>query len=341
MSDDDDSFNAFVPLKERRRRAAEQLQSASTKRARRNADSDVAIFASSASSSSSSASSAAPAPTPAAPTPAPTDAAATSPDAAADADQDDDATKGEAPEVTAAAQRADDAKRERERTQRSLVDIALDLHTKRGGVEKSQEEKDEEAELQLLDRLTADRQPLMGSRQAATDERFTQSMTTSWRPPPALRALDDAAKAKLRKKWSIDVEGDDVPPPIRSFRQMRLPLPILDWMKRRPGGAIKTPTPIQMQGIPVALSGRDMVGIAFTGSGKTLSFAIPMIMTALDTELKMPLRKNEGCCAMIISPSRELARQTWLVLNEYTAALQEGDAYPRLNTLLGRQRVLS
>jgi ATP-dependent RNA helicase DDX41 len=44
---------------------------------------------------------------------------------------------------------------------------------------------------------------------------------------------------------------------------------------------IKKPTPIQMQGLPVALSGRDMIGIAFTGSGKTLVFGMPMIMIAL------------------------------------------------------------
>ena len=35
------------------------------------------------------------------------------------------------------------------------------------------------------------------------------------------------------------------------------------------------------QGLPVALSGRDMIGIAFTGSGKTLVFCLPMIMIAL------------------------------------------------------------
>ncbi len=37
----------------------------------------------------------------------------------------------------------------------------------------------------------------------------------------------------------------------------------------------------QMQGLPVILSGRDMIGIAFTGSGKTLVFALPMLMAAL------------------------------------------------------------
>ena len=51
-----------------------------------------------------------------------------------------------------------------------------------------------------------------------------------------------------------------------------------------------------MQGLPVVLSGRDMIGIAFTGSGKTMVFGLPMIMMALEQV------RPEGCrhkhCAM-------------------------------------------
>lgn len=49
---------------------------------------------------------------------------------------------------------------------------------------------------------------------------------------------------------------------------------------------IKKPTPIQIQGIPLVLSGRDMIGIAFTGSGKTLVFTLPLILFALEAEGK-------------------------------------------------------
>ena len=48
-----------------------------------------------------------------------------------------------------------------------------------------------------------------------------------------------------------------------------------------------------MQGIPVLLSGRDMIGVAFTGSGKTLVFALPMIMMAAQEQLRMPLERGE------------------------------------------------
>jgi len=55
---------------------------------------------------------------------------------------------------------------------------------------------------------------------------------------------------------------------------------------------ISRPTPIQMQGLPVILSGRDMIGVAFTGSGKTLVFALPMIMMAMQEETRMPLESG-------------------------------------------------
>ena len=47
-----------------------------------------------------------------------------------------------------------------------------------------------------------------------------------------------------------------------------------------------------VQGIPVLLSGRDMIGVAFTGSGKTLVFSLPMIMMAAQEEKRMPLQRG-------------------------------------------------
>lgn len=48
------------------------------------------------------------------------------------------------------------------------------------------------------------------------------------------------------------------------------------------------------------LSGRDMIGIAFTGSGKTLVFVLPLIMFCLEQETKLPFIKNEGPYGKII-----------------------------------------
>lgn len=54
---------------------------------------------------------------------------------------------------------------------------------------------------------------------------------------------------------------------------------------------------------PNSLSGRDMIGIAFTGSGKTLVFTLPVIMFCLEQEKRLPFSKREGPYGLIICPS--------------------------------------
>lgn len=66
------------------------------------------------------------------------------------------------------------------------------------------------------------------------------------------------------------------------------------------------PTPIQAQAIPNVLSGRDLLGIAQTGTGKTAAFSLPILQLLTQNE-KMPVRR--GCRALVLSPTRELASQ--------------------------------
>ncbi len=68
----------------------------------------------------------------------------------------------------------------------------------------------------------------------------------------------------------------------------------------------ETPTPIQAQAIPIVMSGRDLLGIAQTGTGKTAAFALP-ILHRLDATRKPAPRR--GCRALVLSPTRELATQ--------------------------------
>ncbi|KAH7560589.1 hypothetical protein JRO89_XS10G0049500 [Xanthoceras sorbifolium] len=147
--------------------------------------------------------------------------------------------------------------------------------------------------------------------------------------PSALE--DELVKSKLEAKpsllikeiWHIIVDGEDIPPPIKNLKDMTFPEPMLKRLKAK---EIVQPTPIQMQGLPVILSGRDMIGIAFTGSGKTLVFVLPMIMIALQEEMRMPIIPGEGPFCLIICPSKELARQTYEVV--------EQAGYPELRPLL-------
>ncbi|WAR21124.1 DDX41-like protein [Mya arenaria] len=85
--------------------------------------------------------------------------------------------------------------------------------------------------------------------------------------------------------------------------------------------------------IKTGLSGRDMIGIAFTGSGKTLVFTLPIIMFALEQEKRLPFVKNEGPYGLIICPSRELAKQTNEIITEFCGHL-ERDGYPALRSAL-------
>ena len=66
------------------------------------------------------------------------------------------------------------------------------------------------------------------------------------------------------------------------------------------------PSPIQEQTIPALLEGRDIIGQAQTGSGKTASFAIPMIQHCLN---QSSLRPGDGPIGLVLAPTRELAQQ--------------------------------
>src|SRR6202012_3925397 len=75
-----------------------------------------------------------------------------------------------------------------------------------------------------------------------------------------------------------------------------------------------TPTPIQAQTFPIALSGRDVVGIAQTGTGKTAAFALPILHRLLQNRIKMQAKSGRG---RVLSPTRELSGQILESFNGY------------------------
>ena len=70
---------------------------------------------------------------------------------------------------------------------------------------------------------------------------------------------------------------------------------------------ITTPTPIQIATIPIGLKGQDILASAQTGSGKTIAYAIPLIVK---------LMQNPNQTAIILTPTRELATQVHQCLNQ-------------------------
>jgi ATP-dependent RNA helicase RhlE len=95
---------------------------------------------------------------------------------------------------------------------------------------------------------------------------------------------------------------------LRSFQDFGLAEPITRALAEE---KYVTPTPIQTQTIPIALSRRDVIGIAQTGTGKTAAFALP-ILHHLFTNRRRPERKT--CRVLVLSPTRELSGQ---ILNSF------------------------
>ncbi|KAH9028176.1 P-loop containing nucleoside triphosphate hydrolase protein [Lactarius hengduanensis] len=226
----------------------------------------------------------------------------------------------------------EERRREKVRRGRALLVEAQEVHSKKASedAQKTEAEKAEEADAQILAAI-ASRKMLASDRELAKGILYTEALRTTWTPPQYIRARSDEHIQKIREKYHIIVDGEDIPPPIDSFADMKLPHPLLKFLKSK---RITTPTPIQLQGIPVAFSGRDMIGIAFTGSGKTLAFCLPLIMLALEDESKLPFIRGEGPIGVVLCPSRELASQTYENVLQWTEALSNSGNYPRLNTLL-------
>src|SRR5262245_32996647 len=76
------------------------------------------------------------------------------------------------------------------------------------------------------------------------------------------------------------------------------------------------PTPIQRSAIPVMVEGKDLVGQAATGTGKTAAFALPLVQRAATREKK----KGKGPWALILVPTRELAVQVSEAVHRYGRA---------------------
>jgi len=96
-----------------------------------------------------------------------------------------------------------------------------------------------------------------------------------------------------------------------TFKELNISEPILKALINK---QYQSPTPIQVQAIPVAIKGQDLLGIAQTGTGKTAAFAIPIIQQLDRPHLKKQKRQIQ---ALILTPTRELAIQIDDCFREY------------------------
>ncbi|KAN0025092.1 hypothetical protein ACTFIV_009508 [Dictyostelium citrinum] len=225
-------------------------------------------------------------------------------------------------------------KKQENKTQRELQQggaIIEDDVNNNGEENKIKEEKRMEKEESDILKSLKTFKPLVSVKDRAKDVVYTDSIKTSWRAPRYILAKEEKDHQKVRDQLNIITDGDNIPPPITTFKEMKIPKPMIDVLLEK---GIKKPSPIQVQGLPVILSGRDMIGIAYTGSGKTLVFTLPMVLFALEEEKKLPIIQGEGPFGLILCPSRELARQTYDLVNSFTNALHKNGGHPQLRTLL-------
>ncbi|CAH2276827.1 probable ATP-dependent RNA helicase DDX46 isoform X2 [Pelobates cultripes] len=121
--------------------------------------------------------------------------------------------------------------------------------------------------------------------------------------PELAKMTPEEVSAYRLELEGIIVKGKNCPKPIKTWVQCGISMKILASLKRH---SYEKPTPIQSQAIPAIMTGRDLIGIAKTGSGKTIAFLLPMFRHIMD---QRPLEEGEGPIAVIMTPTRELALQ--------------------------------
>ena len=119
----------------------------------------------------------------------------------------------------------------------------------------------------------------------------------------------------LRENYGIVIKGGKAPPPLRSFQESSIHPALLEAITSVL--KFKEPSPVQRQAIPIGLQRRDLIGIAETGSGKTVAFGVPLCHYLLNLP-KEVLRSvvSDGPLALITAPTRELALQIHVELEK-------------------------
>lgn len=134
--------------------------------------------------------------------------------------------------------------------------------------------------------------------------------------------------ARLHKENGLKVCGNDVVAPISSFSELGDRFPGFDrrLTAELAKARIEAPTPVQMQAIPSMCGRREVIGVSATGSGKTLAFVIPIVYLAgleKRAEGGKVVKAEEGkrgYRSIVLSPTRELAQQTFRVFQRFSAS---------------------
>uniref|UniRef100_A0A8R1U2A7 RNA helicase n=1 Tax=Onchocerca volvulus TaxID=6282 RepID=A0A8R1U2A7_ONCVO len=126
-----------------------------------------------------------------------------------------------------------------------------------------------------------------------------------------IKSMSTIKVFELRNNLNLKVAGFNPPKPVTTFAHFGFDEALMNVIRK---SEYEHPTPIQSQSIPAALSGRDVLGIAKTGSGKTVAYLWPAIIHIMD---QPDLKESDGPIALVIVPTRELALQVYQEAKRY------------------------
>ncbi|KAH7072625.1 P-loop containing nucleoside triphosphate hydrolase protein [Paraphoma chrysanthemicola] len=152
------------------------------------------------------------------------------------------------------------------------------------------------------------------------------------------RRKEEGGRAQLDKHWSekklehmrerdwrifkedfnIATKGGSIPNPMRNWQESGLPDKILRLVEQV---GYNEPSAIQRAAIPIALQCRDLIGVAVTGSGKTASFVLPLLVYISALPPLGPTNRADGPYAIVLAPTRELAQQIEAETRKFAAPL--------------------
>lgn len=182
----------------------------------------------------------------------------------------------------------------------------------RGRIAGIDEKEQKKQQSEFYDRLLKERRTLEETDRASELEQISlkKEAKTKWderhwtdKPLEQMRERDWRI---FKEDFNISTKGGNIPRPIRSWEEAGLPEKMVQIIHDI---GYKEPTPIQRQAIPIGIQCRDLIGVAETGSGKTASFVIPLLVYISDLPKMSEENMSDGPYALILAPTRELAQQ--------------------------------
>lgn len=116
---------------------------------------------------------------------------------------------------------------------------------------------------------------------AITEGAGVSEVIYSYREDRFISGLAYEQVQRIKQELGIETQGNDVMRPIIEFEHCSFPATLSGNLKK---AGYQLPTPVQMQMVPVGLSGRDVIASADTGSGKTVAFLLPVVVRALEVQ---------------------------------------------------------